>query len=222
LSWFDENPAWLAELVASLARAGADHVVALDGAYASYPQAAGNSGSEQAQIVVSTALGCGIGATVHAPQWPWAGGEVEKRSALFAFGHVIADAGEDWLMVADADEVWGPAGDLRDRLAATELDCGEVLLEEHVAQGAHEWNRQPIRKLFRAQESGISVQGHHARYVSGDGDVLWDAARPNQQALSESLWDVRVRHRPADRAAYRNEKRMTYYSRRSDFGLEVA
>lgn len=221
LSWFDERADWLAELVASMARAGVDHVVAVDGAYAMYPQARGNSDTEQAQAVTATALGAGMGVTVHVPQHSWVGNEVEKRSFLFAAGHLAAEPGVDWLWVCDADEVITQAAGVRDALEATSLDVAEVLLEEHVAQGEFEWNRAPIRKLFRAHPAGITVEGHHARYVDGDGGVLWDASRP-VHVDAESLWDVRVLHRPAAREAYRTAKRHAYYERRRDFALETS
>lgn len=221
LSWYDERTDWLAELVASMAAAGVDHVVAVDGAYALYPQAAGSSGSEQAAVVAAAALGARIGMTVHVPRWPWIGNEVEKRTAMFALGHVIAEAGEDWLWVCDGDEVITTAHGLRDELETTTLDVGELMLFERVCQGEHELNHQPIRKLFRAQSSGIRVEDHHARYVSGDGDVLWDAGRPAQQVEALSLWDIKVRHRPGGRETYRNVKRDSYYTSRSTLAVET-
>lgn len=221
LSWFDERSDWLAELVASMATANVDHVVAIDGSYALYPQAKGSSGSEQATIMAAAALGARMGVTVHVPQWPWIGNEVEKRTAMFALGHVVAQAGEDWLWVCDGDEVITQAAGLRDALEDTALDVAEVMLREGVRQGEHEFNHQPIRKLFRAQPSGIRVEGHHARYVTGDDVVLWDAGRPDDQVEALSYWDVQVRHRPCEREPYRNAKRNSYYQSRTDLATEV-
>jgi hypothetical protein len=217
LSWFDERPSWLAELVASLARAGVDHLVALDGAYGFYPQAKGSSGSEQAEVITGAALGAGMGVTVHVPHQPWFGNEVEKRTALFAFGNQIAEAGEDWLIVADGDEVWTDGHDLKGALEATALDVVEVVLYERTVTG--ERGHSPIRKCFRAQP--IRVMGHHARYVADDERVLWDAARPGLQVEAETLWGVKVRHRPAEREALRNVNRNAYYKRRADLKAEV-
>jgi hypothetical protein len=73
LSWFDESPAWLSELVASLARAEVDHVVALDGSYALFPGAEAWSGTEQHDAIVHTARGCGMGCTLHVPSGAVAG-----------------------------------------------------------------------------------------------------------------------------------------------------
>lgn len=222
LSWYDENPAWLTELVAGLARAGVDHVVAIDGAYALYPQARGNSGSEQAQVVLASAVGCGMGVTVHLPPHPWVGNEIEKRTALFVLAHAVAEPGADWLWVCDADEVITTAAGLRDQLEATDLDVASVLLCEGICQGEHEWSTMPIRKLFRAHPQGIRVERHHARYVTGDDDVLWDASNPIVEAEALQAWDVKVRHRPGDREAYRTRKRLAYYQVRQNVQAEAA
>jgi hypothetical protein len=215
------SPAWLAELVASLARCGIDHVIAVDGAYALYPQARGSSGSEQAHVVASAALGAGLGCTVHVPQDRWLGNETEKRSFMFRLGHALAVPGEDWLVVADADEVWEPAGSLRSELEGADGDVGEVLLYEQDRVTGAGVSTAMIRKCFRAQPSAVRVVGHHARYEC-DGRVLWDAARPAEQEPSVWLSGVKVRHRPAERAAYRTERRNAYYGLRSSVNLECA
>lgn len=153
------------------------------------------------------------------PQTPWFGNEVEKRDALFRLGHAVAEPREDWLVVADADEVWKPGHDLYDGLTATDLDVAEIMLEERVGAGGHEWNRQMIRKCFRAHPRGIRVEGAHYRYVNGDGLVLWGGYA---EEPCEQLMDVRVRHRPGDREIYRDRKRLAYYERRTSAQIETA
>lgn len=212
LSWYDEQSSWLAELVASMARAGADHVVAVDGAFMLYPEARGHSGSEQAQIVTATAVGAGMGVTVHAPAEPWFGNEVEKRSFLFAAGHLVAEAA-DWFWVCDSDEVITTAIGLRERLETTECDVGEVTLTD--GEGQH-----PIRKLFRAHPAGIRVEGYHARYVDGTGRVLWDNTRYREEEPALGCWDVKVRHRQRERPAYREANRRECYALRDELGVE--
>ena len=213
VSWFDEQCSWLAELVASMARARVDHVVAVDGAFGLYPEARGASPSEQTQTVLATALGAGMGVTVHVPADPWFGNEVEKRSFLFAAGHLVAEPGVDWLWVCDADEVIETAFGLRARLEASERDVAEVSL---VGGGG----QYPIRKLFRAYPDGIRVEGYHARYVDGDGRVLWDYTDPQAEVDAENCWDVRVRHRLEGRVAHRVEARADYYALRDELGVE--
>lgn len=218
VSWFDEQAAWLAELVASLATAGVDHVVAVDGAYALYPHGRGNSGSEQGRVVAATALGAGMGCTVHQPAFPWVGGEVEKRSVMFALGHLAAVPDEDWLVVADADEVWEQPHGLRDALSGTELDVAEVMLVERTGHGR---SNAMIRKCFRAQPGGIWVEDRHCRYVAADGRVLWDQARRGEEVEALTLMDVRVLHRPGEREAHRTVDRLDYYVRRRELNAEA-
>jgi hypothetical protein len=219
LSWFDEPAPFLAELVASLADAGVDHLVAVDGSYGAYPNSSGSSGSEQACLIHAAAQGAGMGVSVHCPQIPWAGNEIEKRTFLFAAGHLVAEPDTDWLWIADGDEVVTTAHGLRDKLEATSMDVAEV--ELWTRAGDDEWSRQPIRKLFRAQRGGIRVENHHARYVAADGRVLWDSGEPLAQVPADQFWDVRVRHRPECRPHYRNMKRWKYYERRKQLALEA-
>src|SRR6266498_1360247 len=51
LSWFDESPSWLSACVASLARAGCSHLVAVDGAYRLYPDGRPHSGIAQQDAI---------------------------------------------------------------------------------------------------------------------------------------------------------------------------
>jgi hypothetical protein len=221
LSWFDEQPAWLAELVASMGRAGVDHVVAVDGAYGAYPDGTGNSGSEQAQVVAATALGAGMGCTIHIPSEAWAGNEIEKRTFLFALAHLVAVPDRDWLWVLDGDEVITESAGLKEALEGTDKQVATVNLWEGVCSGEHENTSMTLRMLFRAQRTGISVQGHHAHYRSGDGQVLWNACQPtNETPVLPLERMVHVRHRPGDRQAYRNRKRLGYYDRTKDMNLE--
>jgi len=219
LSWYEESPGFLAELVESVARAGIDHVVAVDGAYAAFPDAEGSSDGDQAQAIISSAERFGMGVTVHRPARPWAGNEIEKRTFLFAAGHLVAEPG-DWLWVCDGDEVITQADGVSEALAATGLEVASPILWEGVTSGEHQWNSQPIRKLFRYQPSGIQVVGHHACYLTGDGAVLWDAWQPTNELPSLSLPGVKVRHRPGDRDPDRNRARLAYYARSKAERLE--
>jgi hypothetical protein len=211
LSWYDEQPAQLAELVASMARAGVDHVVAADGAYALFPGARGGSPSEQADAIAHTARGAGIGVTVHVPAGSWAGNEVAKRSWLFELAHLLAEPGEDWLWVLDADEVIDTADRLREQLERCETDVAEVLLVD-------EFGVTPLRMLFRAQAGGIRVTGTHSTYVDRRGRQLW--APTGATAEAEQLFDVRVRHRQHARTRQRDIARRRYIAVRDDVGAE--
>jgi hypothetical protein len=215
LSWYDEQPAWLAETVGSLARAGATHIVAVDGAYMLYPGAQPRSPSEQAHAIIGAAAGVGIGATVHAPPLPWVGNETEKRRWMFSAAALVAESLEDWLLVIDADELIHSASGLLEALQRTDLDVAEVLLGS-----AAGW--APTRRLFRAQPDPIVVWRRHCLYQTRDGRVLWDQARPGAQVQAESIWDVRIRHRHDERDLRRQDHQRTYCVRRDELKAELA
>jgi hypothetical protein len=165
ISWYDEAPSWLSACVASLAKVGCDHIVALDGAYAFYPEGKPRSGPEQAEAIYRTAEGAGMGCTIHAPSEVWLGNEVEKRSKLFEIAEVISEPHVDWWFVMDADQVVvdPDPSTLKPRLEATDLDVAETMFEERMdpyatklkaetARKTH-WNRTTqftVRNLFRA------------------------------------------------------------------------
>jgi hypothetical protein len=211
LSWFDEDPGQLAELVITMARAEVDHIVAVDGAYALFPQAKGGSPSEQAAAVLYAARGAGIGVTIHVPPHPWVGNECEKRSFLFAAAHLAAEAGKDWLWVLDADEVIESADGLRAALEATDRDVAEVLLTDDGSAVA-------MRMLFRALEGGIRVVGTHSTYLDALGRQLWAPA--GDVVAAEQLFDVRVRHRPSARSVLREAAQERYCQLRDEVGAE--
>lgn len=216
LAWYDERVDWLAELVASLAASAVGHVVAVDGAYALYPQARAASNHEQADTIAATARALGVGCTVHVPSAPWWGNEVAKRNALFALAHAVAEPG-DWLWVIDADEVIRDASQVEQTLEASEHDAGEVLLVERQPDGQAGYS--PCRKLFRAQEGGIRVLANHHTYVTVDGRVL---RGDGDQVTCEQLHGVRVEHRPSGRHAPRREAKHVYYDVRTSLGVEHA
>jgi hypothetical protein len=211
LSWYDEQAGHLTDAVISLGRAGVDHVVAVDGAYALYPDASNRSGSEQHAAIRDAAGWYGMGATIHTPPEPWAGNEVEKRSAMFALGHAHADPHEDWLLVIDADEKITVADGWRDQLERTSLDVGAVLHGEPGVRPRSE------RRLFRAHPQGIQVRGSHFFYVDGDERVLWG---PGQ--IDRELVELRMLHRPQTRTAERTDARNAYYEYRLQANAELA
>jgi hypothetical protein len=214
LAWYEERTDWLAEVVASLAGATVDHLIAVDGAYRLFPQARGASSSPQADTINAVARGLGLGCTVHVPDGPWAGNEVAKRDAMFRLAHAVADPG-DWLWVIDADEVIRDATGVREHLEASPLDVAEVLLCERMSDGGPAYS--PSRKLFRAQEGGIHVLCNHHTYTTADGRVL---RGDGLQVPAEQLHDVRVEHRPAGRFTARLEAKRVYYSIRDSLEVE--
>jgi hypothetical protein len=220
LSWYDE-PAWcLTELVTSLAAAGVDHVVAVDGAYMLYPEGRGQSPGEQSQAILSAAQGAGMGCTIHTPQDVWFGNEIEKRTFLFAAGHLIAEPGVDWLWIVDGDDRVQEALGLRDALEQTEFDVMSVMTDE-VNDGTREGSF-PVRRLFRAQLAGIHLEDNHFTYLSGDGELLFEGYCIAREGLvdCDHLGFVRVDHR-GGRSKLREDYARRYYERRKEYAAEL-
>lgn len=222
LAWFDEPPEILARCLVGLACGGVDHVVALDGRYALFPTDRDvSSPNEYAAIL----LGCrelGIACTISQPSGPWMGGEVEKRTALFAAGLAVSRPG-DWFWVQDADQ-WTTEcpDDLKDRLAATDLDAAEVMMLDKVAEAAAVANwpaRFSLRSLFRAQP--IVVRTNHVNYMTADGRHLWGRDGEGRVCNALDLTDcVTVEHHPQARQHDRLVAKLGYYHARDTAGVE--
>lgn len=235
LSWYDESPSWLAELVAGCARAGCDHLIALDGAYQHFPGAleAPRSPSEQALTILNAAHALGMGVTVDQRNEPWQGGEVEKRTVLFELGqHLVGP--NDWFLVVDSDEVIEKSPDkltlkrvLRGyRVAAPMLaepmdpHANEHMERLHQSVALPERTVFPIRKLFRAHPSGIHLEDNHYTYVDGSGRLLWDGKNHGEAIDALELPDFIIRHRGHLRPVLRRQRREGYYRTRGELNLE--
>lgn len=221
LNWYDE-PVWaLTELVASLAAAGADYLVAVDGAYLLYPEGRPQSPGEQAQVLLAACQGAGMGATIHVPQTVWFGNEIEKRSFTFAAAHQIATPGEDWLWCVDADERVTEAIGLRAALEDTAEEAASLLLDE-VNDGTREGS-VPFRKFFRAQPTGIHLRDNHFTYWTGDDRLLYEGfCGPRPELVpADHFGFVRVDHRRGARTRLRNHQAQVYYDRRKEHGTEL-
>lgn len=233
LAWYDESPSWLAACVASIAP-HVDHLVAVDGAYAHFPDARARSERLQAETIQATAEACGLACTIHRPATYWIGGEVEKRSAMFRIGQAYREGFDDWYWVIDADCVVTQCpSDLRATLEATEANAVEVVLWERrdylgdvpdvsrtiVLPTAGE---QKLRCIFRALKD-VQVVGAHYVYGGFDADGEWHylwghGAMPVDHA--EYFSNVRIEHRSIWRDAYRRNMAQDYYKTRDTIGLE--
>jgi len=206
LSWYEEPASWLAETVASAARL-CDHIIAVDGPYATFPGALRKpaSGSEQADVIAHAAAGAGIGCTVHSPRSPWWDGEVGKRDWMFRAAELVTTEA-DWLLVIDADEVLTTIPpDTRQLLEASDKDVAELRL----------WDRDGSevldRRFIRARR-GLKVEGAHYVWTTPDGAVLRGNQTLQELAPAEPLWDVRMEHRTRHRSAARQDAKQDYYA----------
>ena len=218
MSWYREDPAWLYRAVTSLKHIpDIRHLVALDGAYALFPDAEPRSTLDEVEAIHQATRSLGIGLTLHQPAQPWAGQECEKRTSLFRYGDQVARPG-DWFLILDADEeITRVPDDFTSRLTAlSTLDVAEVTFEEPGPFGA---KRYPIPILFRAIP-GITVQGNHYTYVTPDGRKLWGNAVSDRLEPRVDLTSLIVRHYAGMRGQQRRDQAKTYYSLRDEQGIE--
>ena len=224
LSFYDEKPGWLAAAVASMAPF-ADHVVAVDGAYAAYPGGRARSPVGQSEAICDTARACQVGCTVYEPQTVWAGGEVAKRAFMFRLAEAITTP-DDWYFVLDADEVVSEVGlDVPATLVATEHDAAQVTCWQH--RGHYEPQERPfvtdlveqqqLRKFFRAIP-GLTVAVNHYTYILPDGRHLWGHGVPLEPA--EGMAELKVEHHTKGRDLWRANQSRCYYERRDEQQLE--
>lgn len=204
LNWYEENPAWLAECVAS-ASTLCDHLIAVDGPYAAFPGAMRRpaSGTDQAETIQRVAAGVGMGCTIHTSREPWWGGEVAKRDFMFKLGLTFAKA-DDWFLRIDADEVLsGVQPWTRDTLEESPYDVAELNIYTNEPE-VGEYS-SPFRCLYRALPD-IAIEHTHyyvtaGRRVLNGGGVLW-------QEPADFLDGVRLEHRthqrPIGRKALKN------------------
>lgn len=239
LSWYDESPLWLSATITSAAP-HIDHLIAVDGAYALYPDGHAMSRSDQACAIVETCQAAGIGLTLHRPRERWYGNEVEKRNRMFRLGEIEADAYEDWYMVLDADEIVHTCPpDLRHMLNATEHDAADVTFWErgdpyrNPARLEHETttalppdSRFKVPILFRAVP-GLHCDGAHYVYRTPDGRYLWGAPcadEPPYDRHAEPRLDLAglfvIEHRTHYRPKQRHLDAQDYYKRREAAGVE--
>lgn len=219
VSWYDELAEWLSASITSIVQhCGVTHIVAVDGAYHAFPEgiARPRSGGEQYAAIIETCNALGVGCTIYSPNEAWAGGEVEKRSYGFRLAEGVAEAGVDWYMVMDADQVVTSCGDLKNELEMSHLDVGQVMFWER--NGLQDPTWAPVRCLFRALP-GLEVRMNHYTYVTQDGRRLWG----DEPGLAPPvLTSVEIEHRTWLRPRARKLRQEAYYERRNRLGLERA
>lgn len=218
LSWYDEQPSWLAAAVASMCRAGMSHIIAVDGAYALYPDGIRHprSGTEQHQAIMDVCQAMQTGLTLHSPSDAYHGNETEKRSLGFKLAEQVAEDG-DWYFLMDADQVITTAHAIHRSLAETDCDVAEALFYERGADQEVNGMRAlwPVRCIFRAIP-GLRVAGKHYSYITPDGRDLWGDP-PYEPACSTM---VEVEHRTRWRSPLRKQAQDAYYKRRDELGVE--
>lgn len=222
LAFYDEPKELLAWHVDTLAQAGADHLVALDGRYSLFPADEDLSPADQRVLLDAACRHHGLGLTLHVPQGAWEG-EPQKRTWLFALALSVAER-DDWFLVCDADMGITRFTDLKTELEACDREAAVVTVHDMEAARARrlDWPEyHSMRCLFRAHP--IVVGPRHCLYRSAlDGHVMWQG--PGDDGLAEPLdlkEQVEIEHRPNARLATRVIAKDQYYSRIHGLGVEM-
>lgn len=230
--WYDESPSWLGTAITSLARF-CDHIVAVDGAYALYPDGKPRSHPYQAEVIVHTAEAMGVACTLYQPSEVWWGNEVEKRNKSLDIVGVFTEDG-DWLCVFDADyhSVRCNPDSLRHDLAATEcvvatygiVDTEDWISGDAQALAMHstlhsQWVSQ-TRDLYRWNPTLRVGPAHGDTSVLKDGQRLWLRGPYELEPAEDMSRNLTVYHRTKHRAAVRRNAQQGYYQMRDSLGIE--
>lgn len=229
LSWYDEAASWLSAAIASHHRLGLTHLIAVDGAYALYPDGRARSGIEQHHAISDTCEGLGISSLIYTPPERWAGNEVEKRSFMFNLGLTIAQPEEDWFVIIDADHLVTEPDDLT-RILTNKKDkhAAEITLWERPDTTIPQAQQFPMprqhqstmRIAYRANP-GLHCAGNHYTYKDAAGRVLWTQDTPKQQlAPCIDATHIRIEHRTRQRDLQRHQDSWAYYRRRDELEIE--
>lgn len=249
LCWWDEPESWLAATVASLARIGVDHLIAVDGGYYLYPDSTARSGIEQAVTIMNVCDALDIGLTLDRPKTRWIGGEVEKRTYMFQLAAAIGTIGEDWLFIIDADEVITAADDgLKAELAACEHDSvigfpwqrrdpfgireTDALTEKawEISRNHPQprWFQETQVRFVRLLENMRMERTHYT--IVGERDGVEYCMRADEagkkmgftpSALHWPDCEVHIEHREPWRDAQRQLEKRDYYRDRDELGIEA-
>ena len=239
VSWWDESPTWLAASIASLSRF-CDHVVALDGRYALYPDTRTQSGTSEVEAILETARAAGMGVTIHTAPRTFKD-EMEKRTHLFKLGAIEARIEQDWFFVLDGDEVVieaPPKHETLGFLEATTADTVTGTLFERTdphqdtwrtdlgMQLQTEWRYECATPRFYRALHDMRVVGYHYNYVgersTGETVELWGQDGAVTRAEWASLCGrVILENRNRLRGKQRDADRQQYYEDRDAVKLET-
>jgi hypothetical protein len=242
LSWWDESATWLAATVASMSRF-CDHVVALDGRYATYPDLRLQSGVDQVEAIIESARASGLGVTLHTAPRTFAD-EMQKRSHLFKLAQVEARSFVDWFFILDGDEVVveaPPKAGIQHALA-NEAALGRSVVTSTLFERTDphcdnwrtevsmkvqlDWRYETASPRFWLAHNAMRVENYHYNYIGEDADgnavELWgdDTVVINRAAWGSLNGRVVIENRNRLRAKQRDADRQAYYKDRDEQQLE--
>ncbi len=203
----------------------ATHLIAVDGAYDSFPGGEPHSAAETCQRVRETAEAIGVDLLFYSPAEVWARGEQEKRDRMYR----MADAtGADWYTVLDADFVFEYPLGIHAVFDALEdahgFEVCDVDLRTPLKTEAGEWEttEQALPLFYRAAGLAPIRIGptHYHTYREGSGTHLWGCGQTPQVPHFDMRAAVRVQHEWFRRDENRQASRWAYYMNRDGQQLE--
>lgn len=227
LSWFNEQESHLRRCVSSL-EGFADVVVALDGAYATFPEARAESPCSQRAALHEAARDAGLAYCLKTPYRAWKGGEVEKRAALFDLARTAGATPDDWFLIIDADMAVGYVSEhARAKLEATGRAVAEQRWHNLQINGVISGEYR-MRFMFRALP-GLTVERAHYLYtVPNEAGphgrrFLWHLpdGHPAPEPIVDLFDDVTLVHFNSQREPVRKRQALDYYKARDGAGLEA-
>lgn len=218
MSWYDEAFDDLRAAVASAARVGATHLVAVDGAYALYPHSRPTSRVEEGDVIDEACRAHGISLLLYRPSCAWEGNEVGKRKVMLQLALALAESG-DWLMVMDVDHrVVAYPFDVPERLTWIAENVAEVgFYEGLTADGTPALYEM---RMFIRAVPGLRMGENHYSYIFPDGRTSTILKAGHGDAPVHDLRSVVVYHAVHDRNADRRAAQTAYYEQRDTLGIE--
>lgn len=231
--WFSESPSWLAAMVASAARL-VDHLIVVDGRYMLFDHPLVSSPVQEAQTIIETAEGAGLGLTMYRPNEPFRGNEVEKRNLSFKLALANAEPMTDWIIVLDGDQYIRHVKPdvVRAQLEATDKHVAEVILEEYMDPhnpdqpldvARHRFLgsvfHTQLRCMFRCLPDLGYEGAHYCVRGFPDGEKTWLWGNKDM-VEAERVEELVIRHRNVLRTAERRQQAAWYYEQRDRLGIE--
>jgi hypothetical protein len=221
LSWYEEDPDWLAEMIESVAEF-VDGVIAVDGPYP-LASRAGFSDGEQYAAIEESCERLGLELHLHACAKP----EVKKRAYMFKAALRVAEPMQDWFLIMDGDMYLDdPSWPERARfhLERTDKHSAEVTFHNLDPEIDGNPKKRAFRSLFRAIP-GLTVEGSHSTYTvpdfEGERLLMWQGTATREAIPALDLTKhIHLYHRPHLRDPQRQALRAGYYDRRSSANIE--
>ncbi len=244
-NWFDEDPASLRRLIASIAPV-VDFAVFVDGPYESYPYEFERSPDEQWDAIEAACFESGLsflraGGRVYESQ-------VVKRTEMFKLATQYGVVNDDYTLVIDADE-WiyhVNVERLRTRLERHHPDAGQVKCDtprgkSYSAQSAIAMRgiQQPkfstsvhgkgVERIFKLVDDPIVGPNYHGEYRGtnehGERVVLKQRGAPRPDELQGSRLDLTdvlsIRNETWSRSMRRIRAKDQYGKKRTDLGVDL-